>query len=661
MGTLNEDLTEIKRVEDTLTKNKVSRFAYTEEAYKKDLADGVPAYNVNNGQNIPIGTADIMKVNQTVIDRGYRAQASSITRMLLNHFLGRLSYNLNKVNDNVSSLLATLQSHLGKANGIASLDENGRVPYSQLPESAMELKGEWDASTNTPELVDGTGTNGDFYVVTVAGTQTFGGKSIKFQVNDRILYNGSTSTWIKLQAGGVYSVCRRTPDTDGNVTIYPEDIKAITNINGKLAEYPLGNPTAGYVTLTAKDVEAVAKINNISPDSYSNVTLSATDVGAVASVNNSFPDKYGNVVLDALSVDAVKTVNSKSPDEESNVNLVATDLPALKTVNGKSATSTSDEITLSATDVGAVATVNGESPDSAGNVKLTGSQIDISDVNTTKLSILDSFEMHNMIYGGRDMTNILSQVLAGDVDAYKSIFPGDYFSVYQNTTLNTLVFMGFNFKVNVRAVPIFALTNKSSVISNIPWASSAGYTAIQNGYMGSNLYNIADSILSTIKTLQGLSFDNYIGKPFSLYLSSKTDSDGNVISFIEDDGTKAFFPSIIDIFGETYMHRLTEGGGNKSEIISKIQTNTCLAGNSSGQKQLPAFKLNYYRTFNKLKGEGSPVYTRDFVFNKSNSNSNPFSLIFHFVDVSTPKMLYVPANQSAQMMILFEGKEMNLM
>ena len=241
MGTLNDDLTEIKRVEDTLTKNKVSRFAYTEEAYKKDIADGVPAYNINKEQNIPEGTADIMKVNQTVIDRGFRAQASSITRMLLNHFLGRLSYNLNKVNDNVSSLLTTLQSHLGKANGIASLDENGRIPYSQLPESALELKGEWDASTNTPELVDGTGTNGDFYVVTVAGTQTFGGKSIEFQVNDRILYNGSTSTWIRLQAGGVYSVNNIEPDETGNITLDAPDVNAVKTINNRSPQEGTGN------------------------------------------------------------------------------------------------------------------------------------------------------------------------------------------------------------------------------------------------------------------------------------------------------------------------------------------------------------------------------------------------------------------------------------
>lgn len=137
MGTLNEDLTEIKKVEDTIIANKVARFAYTDEAYTKNIADGVPKYNVNNAQNIPTADPSVLKVNDTVLSQGYRAQASSITRMLMNHFLGRLSYNVNKVNDGFSNLVATLIKHRGTANGFATLDENGRVPYSQLPESAV--------------------------------------------------------------------------------------------------------------------------------------------------------------------------------------------------------------------------------------------------------------------------------------------------------------------------------------------------------------------------------------------------------------------------------------------------------------------------------------------------------------------------------------------
>lgn len=98
----------------------------------------------------------------------------------------------------------------GAANGVATLDSTGRVPYSQLPESAMEFKGEWDASTNTPHLADGTGTNGDFYVVTAGGTVNFGTqaepRNITFYPNDRVIYQGSTAQWFRLPAGEVRTV-----------------------------------------------------------------------------------------------------------------------------------------------------------------------------------------------------------------------------------------------------------------------------------------------------------------------------------------------------------------------------------------------------------------------------------------------------------------------
>lgn len=217
MGTLNEDLSAIKTVEDTLTSNKVARFAYTDLAYTNNDANGVAEYNVNNEQNIPVATANVMKVNDTVLSKGYRAQASSVTRMLLNHFLGRLSYNLNKVNDNMSNLLATLISHRGTANGLATLDADGRIPYSQLPESAVELKGYWNANTNTPTLADGTGDDGDEYYVDVAGSQDLGSGTQYFNIGDRVLY--IDGVWKNINSTAVKSVNSVLPNAQGNVTI----------------------------------------------------------------------------------------------------------------------------------------------------------------------------------------------------------------------------------------------------------------------------------------------------------------------------------------------------------------------------------------------------------------------------------------------------------
>lgn len=236
MGTLNEDLSAIKKVEDTIIANKVAKFAYTDEAYAQNDADGVTEYNVNNAQNIPTADPSVLKVNDTVLSKGYRAQASSITRMLMNHFLGRLSYNVNKVNDGFSNLVTTLIAHRGTANGFATLDASGRIPYSQLPESAIEYKGQWNAETNTPTLADGTGTKGDFYIVSVAGTQNLGSGNIQFFVNDRIIYDGSV--WARLSSGEVRTVNNVLP-TKGNIALTGENIPVSTTDDTLLSKFKL--------------------------------------------------------------------------------------------------------------------------------------------------------------------------------------------------------------------------------------------------------------------------------------------------------------------------------------------------------------------------------------------------------------------------------------
>ena len=126
-----------------------------------------------------------------------------------------------------------LSSEKGSANGVATLDENGRVPYSQLPESAMEFLGQWNASTNTPHLADGTGTNGDFYIVSTGGTVNLGTTQnphiITFSVNDRIVYEGDIAQWVRLPAGQVSSVNGQS----GAVTLTASDIEYSTGVTIK--------------------------------------------------------------------------------------------------------------------------------------------------------------------------------------------------------------------------------------------------------------------------------------------------------------------------------------------------------------------------------------------------------------------------------------------
>ncbi|CAJ0610704.1 unnamed protein product [Cylicocyclus nassatus] len=79
----------------------------------------------------------------------------------------------------------------GEANGVASLDANGKLPLAQLPTEAIVFKGMWNASTNSPALADGTGTSGDYYIVSVGGTRNLGSGNITFVAGDGIIYDGS--------------------------------------------------------------------------------------------------------------------------------------------------------------------------------------------------------------------------------------------------------------------------------------------------------------------------------------------------------------------------------------------------------------------------------------------------------------------------------------
>lgn len=79
----------------------------------------------------------------------------------------------------------------GVNNGYASLDGAGKVPWTQLPASIMIYRGVWNANTNTPTLVDGVGTQGDVWRVTVAGSRNLGSGTISFGVGDYATYNGT--------------------------------------------------------------------------------------------------------------------------------------------------------------------------------------------------------------------------------------------------------------------------------------------------------------------------------------------------------------------------------------------------------------------------------------------------------------------------------------
>jgi len=75
---------------------------------------------------------------------------------------------------------------------------------------ALNYKGTWNASTNSPTLTSSVGVKGDYYVVSVAGSTNLDGVTL-WGVGDWAVFNGSV--WQKVDGGDTSSVTTLTVTT----------------------------------------------------------------------------------------------------------------------------------------------------------------------------------------------------------------------------------------------------------------------------------------------------------------------------------------------------------------------------------------------------------------------------------------------------------------
>jgi hypothetical protein len=97
----------------------------------------------------------------------------------------------------------------GVAGGYTPLNSSGVVDLTYLPDSvtgALNYQGSWNASTNTPNISDATGSKGEYYVVGIQGSQDLGGGTIDFSVGDWVIHNGTVFEKLDNTQSGVESV-----------------------------------------------------------------------------------------------------------------------------------------------------------------------------------------------------------------------------------------------------------------------------------------------------------------------------------------------------------------------------------------------------------------------------------------------------------------------
>jgi hypothetical protein len=185
---------------------------------------------------------------------------------------------------------------------------------------ALNYKGTWNASTNTPTLVSSVGTQGDYYVVSVAGSTNLDGTTL-WGVGDMAIFNGSI--WQKADGGDTslvtgltvtgltgYMYANNTTPVTASTTIPVANISgAVPNTVNVIAGTGLsgGGALTGNVTLNLANTAVVAGTYG-NASSVSQITVDAQ--GRITSA--------GNVTI-AIANSAVSGLGTMSIQNANNV------------------------------------------------------------------------------------------------------------------------------------------------------------------------------------------------------------------------------------------------------------------------------------------------------------------------------------------------------
>lgn len=267
-------------------------------------------------------------------------------------------------------------SQKGANNGVASLDSGGKIPVAQLPNTVMEYQGAWNASTNTPTLVDGTGRNGDVYRVSAAGTQNLGSGSFTYAIGDWVVYNGT--------------IWQKSPASD-----------AVTSVNGQ----------QGIVVLTTSDIAEGTNLYYTS--ARFNTAFAAKSTTDLAEGSNLY-FTTARVLATALTGYSVG----------SNTALASTDtiLQAFQKIQGQinatnsAASALSSTVSSNSTAISNLQTLSGVAANATDLGTFTGSTIPANSTEKAALQALQTgLEGHENAPSGAHAASAISNTPSGNV------------------------------------------------------------------------------------------------------------------------------------------------------------------------------------------------------------------------------------------------------
>ncbi len=198
---------------------------------------------------------------------------------------------------------------------------------------ALNYKGTWNASTNTPALASGVGTKGDYYVVSVAGATNLDGETL-WGVGDWAVFNGAV--WQRLEGGSTINATTVSASTSVTTPIVQSSTSAGTTLKNASGTTCIQYGAGGGTNVT---IEAAINMNGanahieMSPTGTGHVTIKPTAVGdmdnmiigattPLAGTFTSLTSK-GNTILGNASTDTLNVGNGGLiKDASGNLTLV---------------------------------------------------------------------------------------------------------------------------------------------------------------------------------------------------------------------------------------------------------------------------------------------------------------------------------------------------
>jgi|694.fasta_scaffold120056_3 hypothetical protein len=151
---------------------------------------------------------------------------------------------------------------------------------------ALNYKGTWNASTNSPALASGVGTKGDYYVVSVAGSTNLDGETL-WGVGDWAVYNGAA--WQKVEGGNTINATTVSASTSVTTPVIQATSSAGGTLknNGGTAQLQWGSGGGSNLSLEVA--------TNINPANAA-VAISPTGTGTVT-INPATASTMNNVAI----------------------------------------------------------------------------------------------------------------------------------------------------------------------------------------------------------------------------------------------------------------------------------------------------------------------------------------------------------------------------